>query len=113
MGIGPYELADVKITQVPNEPFSSERRDQITKRTDPSKLSAQYKPAFAGNGEKIGEKNSEIITVNSDAELESSVSSTRIQVVLPNGSRKVITLSARAKVSELYSIVKKEYLKYI
>lgn len=114
LGIGSYELADVKIIQVPNEPFSSERRVQITKKTVPSNISAQCKPAFAGNGEKIGISDSEIISVNFDAELEPSISSTRIQIVLPNGSRKVITISSKAKVSELYSVVKKEYyLKFI
>lgn len=108
LNIGPHEIADVKITQVPNELFSSEKRDKITKRTALSEGSANSQPTFTGNGEKIGENNSEIISVKLDAELDSSINTTRIQVVLPNGSRKVITISARAKVSELYAAIKKE-----
>jgi hypothetical protein len=111
LGIGPYELADVKITQIPNETFNPDKRDKINK-IDSNKISAQSKSPFVGNGGKIGINNSETISVNLESELGPSINSTRIQVVLPNGTRKVISISARSKVSELYSIVKKEYLKF-
>lgn len=108
MGIGPYELADVKITQIPNVPFSPERREQIIKENDPNENLVPQKPSFVGNGEKLGDNNTEIISVNLSAELDPSITRTRIQIVLPNGSRKVITTSARSKVSDLYATIKRE-----
>lgn len=108
MGIGPFELADVKISQVRNEPFSPGRRDQITSKIEHAKASEPLKPSFAGTGEKIGENHSEIISANLAAELDPSIVTTRIQIVLPNGSRKVVTISASAKVTDLYLTVRKE-----
>lgn len=108
LGIGPYELADVKITQIPNEKFSEARRNQILHLADQKGVPADKKPLFVGNGEKIGNINSETVQVNDSAPLDSSIT-TRIQVVLPNGARKVITIAAQAKIAELYEIVKKEY----
>lgn len=108
MGIGPYELADVKISQLSNEPFSPERIKQVINRADLGKSPEPSKPTFVGNGEKLGADHSETIAVDLAAELEPSISTTRIQVVLPSGSRRIISISARARVSELYSTVKKE-----
>lgn len=67
-------------------------------------------PTFAGSGERIGDTDSEIVLVNLSAELDSYTNTTRVQVILPSGARKVVNISARAKISELYAAVKKEYI---
>ena len=110
LGIGPFEMADVRISQLPSERYSTERRNQIMKGPTASS-SEPPRPTFTGNGEKLGadESNEAIVAIDESAQLDSSITTTRVQVVLPNGSRKVITISARSKVSELYSQIAKEY----
>lgn len=77
--------------------------------TDQKGEAEAKRPAFVGNGEKIGNVNTETVQVDASAELDSSINTTRIQVILPTGARKVVSLSAKAKIGELYEIVKKEY----
>lgn len=116
MGINPFEMADVRISQLPNEVFSPERRNQIisgpkSSSHQPSKSAEPTRASFTGIGEKLGNDSvdEECVVVNESAQLEESVTSTRIQIVLPNGTRKVMTMSPRSKVSELYGQVSKEY----
>lgn len=66
------------------------------------------KQSFAGNGEKIGDSNSEFVLKDLKSELQPNTNTTRIQVILPSGARKVITIAARSTIIELYKIVEKE-----
>ena len=93
---------------MPTENFSPVRRSQIAKIVDPSQQAKPLIPKFSGNGEKIGSNDAEVVLVDQNIQLESSVKITRIQIILPNGSRKVISISARAKISELYLNIRKE-----
>ena len=108
LGIGPFELADIRIAHFPNEPFSQQKKAQIIQKNSLKENSEVQQPVFSGSGEKLGENEDEIISVNSDAKLDPNIINTRIQVVLPNGSRRVISISAYAKISELYSEIAKE-----
>ena len=103
-------MADVRISQMPSEVFSPERRNKIMKGPAAASASEPARPTFSGTGEKLGsdESNDVIVSNDESAQLDASITNTRIQIVLPNGSRKVLTISARAKVSELYSQVAKE-----
>ena len=104
-------MADVRISQLPNERFSADRRNQIMKGPSGATSSTEPpRPTFSGNGEKLGadDTNEAVVTIDQSAQLDSSITNTRVQVVLPNGSRKVITISARSSVSELYSQIEKE-----
>ena len=56
----------------------------------------------------MGENEIEIIEVKEDTQLDPKIDQTRIQVILPNGTRKVISISAQANVSELYKRVRDE-----
>jgi len=110
LGIGPFEMADVRISQLPGEVFSPERRNQIMKGPAASSSSEPQRPTFTGTGEKLGADGSteSIVSIDESAQLDASITNTRIQIVLPNGSRKVLTISARSKVSELYSQIARE-----
>lgn len=112
LGIDPFEMADVRISQLPSESFSPNRRNQVMKGPGASSAAEQPpRPTFTGTGEKLGaadESNDAIVSIDQTAQLDASITSTRIQVVLPNGSRKVLTISPRSKVSELYAQVAKE-----
>lgn len=101
-------MADIKISQIPNENFSPQRRSQITNTTDEANETSIDRPKFIGTGEKLGSNDSETISVNENAQIDPSTLNTRIQIVLPNGSRKVINVSARSKISELYAFTRQE-----
>lgn len=108
LGIDPYELADVKISQLPNENFSPQRRSQIIGATEEGNKTEIEGPKFVGAGEKLGSNFSETVSANENAQIDPSVVNTRVQIVLPNGSRKVISISVRSKIAELYASVRKE-----
>lgn len=106
-------MADVRISQLPSEAFSPNRRNQVMKGPGGASSSAteQSRPTFTGTGEKLGatdDTNDVVIKIDESAQLDASITTTRIQIILPNGSRKVLTISPRSQVSELYLQVAKE-----
>ena len=99
-------MADVKITQISGEQFSEAKRSEIIGSSSGKANEAAKGPAFAGSGEKLGHNEIKIIKVDENAQLDPKIDRTRIQIVLPNGSRKIISISARAKICELYQIAR-------
>lgn len=112
LGINPFEMADVRISQLPSEAFNPARRNQIMKGPGGGGSSEPARPTFTGTGEKVGgssdDSKESVVSIDESAQLEDSITTTRIQIVLPNGSRKVLTISPRSKVSELYAQIVKE-----
>lgn len=106
-------MADVRISQLPSEVFSPNRRNQVMKGPGGASSSAAEppRPTFTGTGEKLGaadDTNDAVVSIDESAPLDDSVTTTRIQIILPNGSRKVLTISPRSKVSGLYAQIAKE-----
>ena len=112
LGIQANEIADIKITQLPDEKFDERKRGEIINASVPSaKFEKVTRQSFTGEGEKLGNESIETITPNTDAQINENIISTRIQVILPDGSRQVFNIAARAKISELYAIIKSKYSK--
>lgn len=103
--IDPNAAVDFKMTQVPDSSFDRAKQLEILKGDESA---AKKKNPFSGNAEILGDLNNETITVNLEASIAENVTSTRIQLVLPNGSKKVITINPRAPISELYHLIQQE-----
>lgn len=104
--MGPSDLADLKISQLPEQTFDSTIREQIIDRPKEASTSAS---AMSGENKKVGDVDSEIIAPDLDAKLDASVATTRIQVILPDGSRKVVTIDPRSKVAALFVKIRETY----
>lgn len=110
MGAGPFELADVKISRL-DIPFDANKLKNILNEGNPDSSSETLKaPTFNGAGEKLGNV-CELETIIPDltCTIDDSVQGTRIQVILPDGTKKVIKIEARASVSDLFAKIRAEY----
>lgn len=93
------------MTQIPDKSYDHAKQLEILKKDEST---AKKKHPFSGNPETTGDAHNEVISVNVEAEIADNIVTTRIQVVLPNGMKKVITINPRASISELYSHIQQE-----
>lgn len=104
LNIDPNAVVDFKMTQEQSA-FDPSKQAEILKGGE---VAGKKKNPFSGNAETLGDANNDVITVNSEATIAENVTATRIQLVLPNGSKKVITINPRASIAELYGLIQKE-----
>ncbi len=105
LDIAPNAAVDFKMTQVPGSKFDRAKQAEILKGEESV---AKKKATFSGASETAGDAQTDVIFINSEATIAENIAITRIQVVLPNGSKKVITINPRASIAELYTLIQSE-----
>jgi hypothetical protein len=106
LNINPNAAVDFKMTQIPDSTFDRSKQEEILKEDESS---AKKKNPFSGNAETLGGcADNDVISVNYEAIIAENVTTTRIQVVLQNGSKKVVTINPRATIAELYTLIQEE-----
>lgn len=105
LDINPNAAVDFKMTQLPDLAYDKKKQKEVIQgdQGPPTK-----KDPFSGQAETLGEVKNDVVQINDQATIADTVLTTRIQVVLPSGSKKVITVNPRIIIDELYKIIQQE-----
>lgn len=105
LDINPNAAVDFKMTQLPDLAYDKKKQKEVIQGDQGP---ATKKDPFSGQAETLGEVKNDAVQINDQATIADTVLTTRIQVVLPNGSKKVITVNPRIIIDELYKIIQQE-----
>lgn len=105
MGIDPHELVDLRLSQLPDQMFNEKKRATIIQ--SGSNEDPAMPQLMVGEAKTVSE-NGEIpqITVDRSLVRNQDVTTTRLQIQLPNGTKKVITIDPHQKIMGLYEAVR-------